>query len=256
MPVFTVGKHRVRMGMAHCPSKRRTQSRMRQNNTHPLKNRLGTQTIKRWFSLERKRCQDQSSILISSSSPGLDDPYEAFLYWLQTYINSCIWHYKAVSFQETYSLVPVFSHLLVYYVQLAHPCTSCTFHCTSQPHPIIYRRVLLKLYFSTTTLKLKSAFWTKSFLQLHRELLEHIFKSTMAFFDTTPLGRIINRFSKDIDDVDSRIPKNITGINKNNLKFKKNTAIKACFSQNSWHSSLAWWEPSLRYAILLQSSWR
>jgi len=55
----------------------------------------------------------------------------------------------------------------------------------------------------------------------------------MAFFDTTPLGRIINRFSKDIDDVDSRIPKTITGMNKNNLKFKKNTAIKACFSQNS-----------------------
>ena len=36
--------------------------------------------------------------------------------------------------------------------------------------------------------------------------MEHILKSTMAFFDTTPIGRIINRFSKDIDEVDFMIP--------------------------------------------------
>ncbi len=29
--------------------------------------------------------------------------------------------------------------------------------------------------------------------QLHKEMLEHILMSTMAFFDTTPIGRIINR---------------------------------------------------------------
>ena len=28
----------------------------------------------------------------------------------------------------------------------------------------------------------------------------------MAFFDTTPIGRIINRFSRDIDEVDLSIP--------------------------------------------------
>jgi ABC-type multidrug transport system fused ATPase/permease subunit len=43
-------------------------------------------------------------------------------------------------------------------------------------------------------------------------MLEHILTSTMAFFDTTPVGRIINRFSKDIDEVDLMIPTHIKGL--------------------------------------------
>jgi ABC-type multidrug transport system fused ATPase/permease subunit len=50
-------------------------------------------------------------------------------------------------------------------------------------------------------------------------MLEHILTSTMAFFDTTPIGRIINRFSKDIDEVDLMIPTHIKGI-KPTGKFK------------------------------------
>ncbi|KAJ6225732.1 hypothetical protein RDWZM_004277 [Blomia tropicalis] len=46
----------------------------------------------------------------------------------------------------------------------------------------------------------------RSSMTLHHSLLESIMHSPMQFFDTTPLGRIVNRFSKDIDCVDQKIP--------------------------------------------------
>lgn len=42
--------------------------------------------------------------------------------------------------------------------------------------------------------------------RLHANLLERVMHSPMTFFDTTPIGRIVNRFAKDIDVVDSMIP--------------------------------------------------
>ena len=41
---------------------------------------------------------------------------------------------------------------------------------------------------------------------IHNTLLKRILKAPMEFFDQTPTGRIVNRFSKDIDATDSDIP--------------------------------------------------
>lgn len=42
---------------------------------------------------------------------------------------------------------------------------------------------------------------------LHSSMLESVIKSPMSFFDTTPLGRIINRFSKDEHTIDEILPR-------------------------------------------------
>ncbi|KAF5919732.1 hypothetical protein HPG69_000333 [Diceros bicornis minor] len=41
---------------------------------------------------------------------------------------------------------------------------------------------------------------------LHDQALDKILKSPMSFFDTTPTGRLMNRFSKDMDELDVRLP--------------------------------------------------
>jgi ABC-type multidrug transport system fused ATPase/permease subunit len=47
-------------------------------------------------------------------------------------------------------------------------------------------------------------------VRLHGNMLSNILRSPMSFFDTTPLGRILNRFSKDIDVIDQVIPQSMS----------------------------------------------
>lgn len=41
---------------------------------------------------------------------------------------------------------------------------------------------------------------------LHHNIVDRLLHAPMSFFDTTPLGRIMNRVSRDIDAIDFNIP--------------------------------------------------
>ena len=40
---------------------------------------------------------------------------------------------------------------------------------------------------------------------LHRECLHHLLRSPMSFFDSNPIGRILGRFSQDMNTIDNKI---------------------------------------------------
>jgi len=41
---------------------------------------------------------------------------------------------------------------------------------------------------------------------MHKNMLNRILRAPMSFFDTTPTGRVVNRFAKDVDVTDNSIP--------------------------------------------------
>ena len=47
--------------------------------------------------------------------------------------------------------------------------------------------------------------------KLHNSMLAAILKTSVRFFDTNPAGRVLNRFSKDMSNIDELIPLYITG---------------------------------------------
>ncbi|KAI8334843.1 P-loop containing nucleoside triphosphate hydrolase protein [Choanephora cucurbitarum] len=47
---------------------------------------------------------------------------------------------------------------------------------------------------------------------IHNQLLQKVFGASLYFFDTTPVGRILNRFSGDLDAIDTQIPFSFTHI--------------------------------------------
>ena len=42
--------------------------------------------------------------------------------------------------------------------------------------------------------------------KIHKNLLTNVLRAPSSFFDTTPVGRIVSRFSKDINSVDFGLP--------------------------------------------------
>ncbi|CAL1297856.1 unnamed protein product [Larinioides sclopetarius] len=53
---------------------------------------------------------------------------------------------------------------------------------------------------------------TRASIRFHKSMLWSVLRSPMAFFDTTPLGRVLNRFGKDINTVDVGIPARLQSV--------------------------------------------
>jgi ABC-type multidrug transport system fused ATPase/permease subunit len=60
-------------------------------------------------------------------------------------------------------------------------------------------QILLTLFYSI----FMAMVGIKAAKRIHRDAISRILLAPISFFDTTPLGRIINRFSKDQDSLDS-----------------------------------------------------
>ena len=53
---------------------------------------------------------------------------------------------------------------------------------------------------------------------LHNNVLDSILKCPMKFYDTTPTGRIINRFSRDVDEIDGRLSWTVEALIRNGTR--------------------------------------
>lgn len=62
------------------------------------------------------------------------------------------------------------------------------------------------VFFTSLSLALGTLFAAQN---LHNHLLQQILHCPLSFFDTTPVGRLINRFSSDVDVVDNTLPMNL-----------------------------------------------
>src|ERR1700744_4538001 len=50
-----------------------------------------------------------------------------------------------------------------------------------------------------------SVFGTQASKHMLRDSMRRVLRAPMSFFDTTPLGRITNRFSRDVDVMDNNL---------------------------------------------------
>lgn len=67
---------------------------------------------------------------------------------------------------------------------------------------------------------------------LHIALLHSNLRWAMEIFDTTPLGRIVNRFSKDIDTIDNVLPFNIRVVLSQAFMVKRKQSLNKIIKSN------------------------
>ncbi|XP_015928465.1 ATP-binding cassette sub-family C member 12 [Parasteatoda tepidariorum] len=82
---------------------------------------------------------------------------------------------------------------------------------TDHPHVEFYQLVYgLSVLIMLVISLINGYLFTKASLRasssLHDKLLQKVFRSPMHFFDVTPVGRILNLFTHDVDEIDTHLP--------------------------------------------------
>lgn len=67
----------------------------------------------------------------------------------------------------------------------------------------------------------------KASSELHDKVFNQVKRASMAFFDTTPTGRVLNRFSKDLDEIDTQLPFNLESSSQNIIRIFISVAMIA-----------------------------
>ncbi len=82
--------------------------------------------------------------------------------------------------------------------------THLTIHCTYiwLCWPLFCVSAIFVLLFAIVT----AVSMVRASAKMHLTMLRNILRSPMSFFDTTPIGRILNRFSRDIETIDTILP--------------------------------------------------
>uniref|UniRef100_A0A8C5SLC3 ABC-type glutathione-S-conjugate transporter n=1 Tax=Laticauda laticaudata TaxID=8630 RepID=A0A8C5SLC3_LATLA len=83
--------------------------------------------------------------------------------------------------------------------------TNDALHYQNETYPVTLLVFLLGLFLLIAT-GLASFGTIRASRVMHEQLLSNILRVPMSFFDSTPTGRIVNRFAKDIFTVDETIP--------------------------------------------------
>ena len=88
--------------------------------------------------------------------------------------------------------------------------------------------------------------------KLHFNMLTRLVKSPVKFFDVTPVGRIVNRFASDFDNIDRALAENCIGV------FSSTFALVSCFGVIIWVLPLfaLWLVPLLTCYYKVQKSYR
>ncbi|PRP77744.1 putative multidrug resistance protein [Planoprotostelium fungivorum] len=81
--------------------------------------------------------------------------------------------------------------------------------------PLYYLRIYIALSLSSSLLLFVRVYMTeraclKASQKLHDSVLNRVLRAPMSFFDTTPIGRVLNVFSSDINTLDDSIPGTLT----------------------------------------------